>query len=309
MDPYVSIVVVTYNRMEDTRRVMARLRKHADPRVEVIVIDNASTDGCAEMIEKEFPDMKLVRCKKNYGIPSYNRGFDVARGEIIVVINNDSYPAADTIGRIIDFFGKNKNVGILQGRIMNIISRDLFYPPRQELRTRKLLCDFVVAGAAIRKEVLSTVGHFPASTFLFGAEHDLCLRALSAGYEIEYCDDILFYHLHRPEYMPSLFNPFFYHVRSYYWIIWRRYPFLKALDSTIWLTFVLLKRAFRERKLKILFYATMDAFRKLPLILGERKPVEMEFIKRSEDFFPSLSNLSVLGKLKQRLAALRKPLL
>jgi Predicted glycosyltransferases len=249
------------------------------------------------MIKREFPEVRLLCCTKNRGIASYNKGFEVARGKFIVTLNNDSYPDKKSIGKIMEYFKSNKHVGIIQGRIINVTTRRLFYPTTNTFRSLKGITNFVVTGAAIRKEVLTGVGNFPESVFLFGAEFDLSLRALSAGFGVEYCDDILFYHLHRPEYMPSLFDPFFYHVRSYYWIIWRRYPFAKAIDSTLWLMLVLLKRAFRERKIGVLFAATMDTFLKLPSILRERKTVNQDIIRQVEE---QTGRLSIINAIKER---------
>ncbi len=289
--PKVSIVILGYNRKDDIREVLNHLREQTYTDFETIVVDNASTDSSVEMIESDFAEVRLIRLGKNYGIPAYNKGFEIAIGEIIITLNNDSYPATDTIKKIVDIFDTYPRLGILQGRIINVSTRTLFYPPNEALRKKTTQCDFVVAGAAIRKEIFNKIGYFPKSVFLFGAEHDLSLRALSARYKIKYFDEVIFYHLHKPDYLHSLFDPTYYHIRSYYWIIWRRYPPLKAIDSTLGLFFVLLRKGIKEKRLYTYFVATVSAFLKLPIIIKERTVIEYKYIKMREEEFGTFSLL------------------
>jgi len=283
-DPRISIVILGYNRKDDIREVLNQLCHQSFTNFETIVVDNNSTDSSPNMIEKEFKKVQLLRLSQNRGIASYNEGFSRAKGEIIVVLNNDSYPAFDALEKIVNAFSHDESLGIIQGKIININTNEIFYPAGKEADSQETMewHDFVVAGSGIRKKVLEKVGYFPKSVFLFGAEHDLSLRAIAAGYSIKYFPQIKFYHIYRPAYLPSIIDTTFYHFRSYYWLIWRRYPILKAMNSTIGLSLILFSRSFKERKIIVHLKAIFAALWNLPLIINERKPLKNKYIKKYE---------------------------
>ena len=283
-NPKISIVILGFNRKDDIREVLNQLRHQTGANFETIVVDNNSTDGSPNMIEEEFNEVQLLRLSQNKGIASYNEGFSRAKGEIIVVLNNDSYPALDALDKIANAFSHDTSLGILQGKIININTNETFYPVGKEADSQEIMewYDFVVAGAAIRKQLIEKVGHFPKSVFLFGAEQDLSLRAMAAGYSIKYFPQIKFYHIHKPAYLPSIIDTTYYHFRSYYWLIWRRYPILKAMNSTIGLFLILIRRSFKERKIIVHLKAIFGALWNLPLIIKERKPLKNKCIKKYE---------------------------
>src|SRR5262245_36569484 len=95
----VSFVMATFNR---GAVVLACLNKVfanglAQGQFEVIVVDNASTDGTADLIEKEFPQVTLMRLGKNCGPVAKNVAMKKARGEFVVLLDDDAYPHPGSI--------------------------------------------------------------------------------------------------------------------------------------------------------------------------------------------------------------------
>src|SRR5437763_815431 len=64
-------------------------------RVDAVVVDNASTDGSAEMVRDEFPDVRLIDNERNVGVSAWNQGFALARGDYVLALDDDCYLPAD----------------------------------------------------------------------------------------------------------------------------------------------------------------------------------------------------------------------
>ena len=92
--PRLSVIVVSYNACASLRRCLASLG-HAD---EVIVVDNASKDGSAAMVEAEFPEVRLVKNSVNRGFgAANNQGLDLMTGEIALLLNCDALAKHDAL--------------------------------------------------------------------------------------------------------------------------------------------------------------------------------------------------------------------
>ena len=82
MAPSVTVVFLVFNRREELRSSLLRMTGESDydpALVDVVVVDNASEDGSADMVAREFPDVRLVRREVNCGVSGFNDGFRVAR--------------------------------------------------------------------------------------------------------------------------------------------------------------------------------------------------------------------------------------
>src|SRR3954464_14683262 len=92
--PTVTIVFLVYNRREELRISLERMlgdSNYPGDRVDVIVVDNASDDGAAEMVRAEFPDVRLIRREVNVGVSGFNDGFAAARGDYVLALDDDCY--------------------------------------------------------------------------------------------------------------------------------------------------------------------------------------------------------------------------
>src|SRR3954471_21802260 len=89
MAPAVTIVFLVYNRREELRTSLRQMLGEAD--VEVVVVDNASQDGSAEMVREEFPHVRLLRREQNIGVAGWNDGFAIARGNWVLALDDDCY--------------------------------------------------------------------------------------------------------------------------------------------------------------------------------------------------------------------------
>ena len=98
----VTVVIVSFNTCEVLCECLQSVyRESGSLRVQIIIVDNASTDGSATMIALKFPDVVLIRSEVNLGFGRANNlGFEAATGRYIVLLNSDAFPYARRIGAI-----------------------------------------------------------------------------------------------------------------------------------------------------------------------------------------------------------------
>ncbi len=106
LPPLLSIVVVTWNVRPLIERCLSEaLASHLPGPVEIIVIDNASRDGTADLVAERFPSVRLIRNSENAGFAgANNQAFPLAHGRYVLLLNPDAFPTGpDTLGRLVRF--------------------------------------------------------------------------------------------------------------------------------------------------------------------------------------------------------------
>lgn len=120
-DVDVSIIIISWNTMEitcDCLRSIYELTKDVD--FEVIVVDNGSTDDSCEVVEEEFPQVKLIKNGKNLGFSKANNiGIKVSTGRYLFLVNSDIIILDACVKKMIQFMDKNPHVGMAGPRILN----------------------------------------------------------------------------------------------------------------------------------------------------------------------------------------------
>lgn len=226
--PDISVIIVSFNTRDLLRECLHTLRAEAGGvRYELIVVDNASRDGSADMIEAEFPAARLIRGETNLGFAAANnRGFAIAQGRYLVLLNSDAFPRPLALPKAVAYMDADPKIGLGGARL---VGRDdswqpsarLFPSPLNDflslsgLSTRfphsrffgRMDRSWADPGAAaevdwvpgafsiIRREVLQRVGSFDERFFLYYEEVDLCQRIKAAGYKIYYWPDVVVTHL------------------------------------------------------------------------------------------------------------------
>lgn len=181
MEPLVTVNILSYNRKDDLRNTLTKVYEQDYKNIEVIVVDNNSTDGTREMVRREFPAVHLIELDKNIGIAGWNEGFKAAKGEYVLVLDDDSYPEKQTIALGLGLFNKNTRLGIVAYKVLNTRI--------QKSETEDFLENpyfFNGCGAIISKKVLETIGYYNEKYFLYYNELDYSARCYNAGFEIKY---------------------------------------------------------------------------------------------------------------------------
>jgi len=223
-----SIIIVSFN----TRAILKEclesvIRESANLRVEILIVDNHSADGSAEMVEQEFPDVQLIRSEINLGFGAANNvALKRARGRYFVLLNSDAFFQPSALERAIKHMDETPDCGLGGGLL---ISRDGSWQPSAR-SFHSVLGDLIVltglaakfpksklfgnfdrtwadinqaapvdwvpgAFSIIRPAALEKAGLFDPAFFLYYEEVDLCLRIKEAGYSIWYWPDIAIVHI------------------------------------------------------------------------------------------------------------------
>lgn len=243
----VSIVIVAYNGLEHLKACLPSIARQAYADTEVIIIDNASTDGSPEYVRQEFPHFHLHCSPVNLGYAAANNlGFQLARGETIAVLNQDTrvdpnwlepllvalerYPDAGLVTPKILLFDRPDTINTCGNQITFsglTFCRGLEESSHQYTRLEPVSA---VSGAVflIKRSVLDQIGGFDERFFMYYEETDLSLRAALAGYTCYYVPESIVYHKYVFRYSPQ---KAYYQERNRYFALLKtlRWPTLLAL--------------------------------------------------------------------------------
>ena len=215
VDKLVSIITINYNGWKDTCEMIASLKEYERYPYEVIVVDNASEGNDADLIEKAFPDVKVIRSDYNLGFAGGNNlGYQYAEGEYIFFLNNDTVVHQPVLQVMVQCF-EDKSVGGVSPMIRFFHSPDqvqyygyekmshitlkhttpAYNPayPEQYLIGREV---DVMHGAAmmVPRCVIEQVGLIAGCYFLYFEEFDWSNNIQENGFKIWYEPAAIIYH-------------------------------------------------------------------------------------------------------------------
>ncbi len=226
--PDISIIIVSYNTRNVLRDCLASVyASQGQLKVEIVVVDNASSDLSAEMVEAEFPAVIVLRSTINLGFGGANNlGLQSTRGRYIVLLNSDAFLSEESLQRSFSNMERDRHVGLGGGRL---VGRDGSPQPSARMFPKLLTHMLVMSGLASRfpqskffgqadrtwadpmvasevdwvpgaysiicSDVLDAIGFFDPRFFLYYEEVDLCLRIQNAGFSIMYWPEIEVVHL------------------------------------------------------------------------------------------------------------------
>ncbi len=224
----VSIIIVSYNTREILRKCLRSvIAESSGLMVEIIVVDNASTDGSPEMISAEFPQTLLLRSEVNLGFGAANNiALEIARGRYFILLNSDAFFTKGALRQAIQHMEETPECGLGGG---HLVGRDGSSQPSSRCFHSVLNDVLVLSGLAarypksrffgrpdrtwadpgtparvdwvpgafciLRPEALRRAGLFDPAFFLYYEEVDLCLRLKRAGFAVWYWPDIVIVHL------------------------------------------------------------------------------------------------------------------
>jgi len=214
MSPLVSVVILNYNRRLMLKSCLESVQKQKGTDFEVVVVDNGSTDGSVEMVQRDFSGVKIVVNERNLGYAEgNNRGLSVARGKYVVFLNNDAYPADGWLSSLVSTVKSSGKVAIVGSKVFrretNLLESAggwIEYPlgdapPRAYLKPdykkyNKQEEVAYVSGAAllVKKDIMEKLEGFDPMYFCYHEETDFCWRARLAGYSVIYDPEAVVHH-------------------------------------------------------------------------------------------------------------------
>ena len=218
MNANLSVVIVNWNVRDLLRRCLASVLESAPgASADVIVVDNASTDGSIEMLRAEFPQATLVANARNRGFPAgINQGLAAAQGRYVLLLNPDTQVLDDALAALTRYLDTHPDAGIVSPQLLypdgSVQSSRRRFPTLltlflestwlESLAPRSLLRRYYVldqpddatldvdwtTGAAmlVRREVVQQVGGMDEGFFMYSEELDWCRRVKAAGWRVVY---------------------------------------------------------------------------------------------------------------------------
>lgn len=211
-----SIIIVNWNTREMLRDCLRSVERGlaGDP-VQIIVVDNGSSDGSAEMVEAEFSGATLIRNTDNRGFAAANnQGFAVAHGRYTLLLNSDTLVHGDVLQKSVAYMDGHPDVGAMGCRVLNadgtvqltcsefptifnvfLQATGLWKLPWPRVLGKKLMTHWardterevqVISGCylMIKSGALTEVGSLDEAFFFFGEETDWCQRARNSGWRL-----------------------------------------------------------------------------------------------------------------------------
>ncbi|MBN1687623.1 MAG: glycosyltransferase family 2 protein [Candidatus Omnitrophica bacterium] len=223
----VSVIVLNWNGKHLLESSLSSLKNQTYSPLEVIVVDNGSTDDSVSYVEREFPTVRIIRSEKNLGFAGGNNlGLRVAQGKYIMMLNNDTEVAPNCIEELVEAAEASpSDVGSWATKVINYYSRDVIdvcgiviYRDglgrgRGRLEKAKDCFNdpeeiFFISdcGGLYRKTMIDEIGGYDEDFFNCNEELDLGFRAQWAGWKSLFIPTAIVYHMYSAtmgEYSPK----------------------------------------------------------------------------------------------------------
>jgi hypothetical protein len=279
----ISVVVLNYNRRDMLKEcISAALQLDPKP-VEVIVVDNASTDGSIEMTRAEFgQQVRLITRTVNCPTAGRNEGFAAATGDYILSIDNDIVLVDRSIlAKALRIFTDYTDADILACSVGDEshpgrpVPEHWWHPiSAEKAQGQYFYTDFFSEGAVFfRSSLLRRIGGYDEEFVQYGESKDLALRAIAAGAKILCCPDLYCSELYvrytsrRTDRVNHLT------FRNKLWILWKHYPAARAVSLAAGKLLLTFAESIKEGWTKTFFRAAKDGMFAPSALRNKRAPL------------------------------------
>lgn len=238
----VSVILVNYNGARLLSQCLTPLSAQTYLPLEIILVDNASTDDSCVFIEKNFPSVKLVRAEVNAGFAAGNNlGLQHARGELVATLNTDTRVEADYLEKLSAPF-KDRQVGAAAPLILEMERPDIVDAagirvdrfgfawnigagkPANEFAAGHPVFGACAGAALYRRAMLEQIGFFDDAYFGFYEDADLAWRAQGSGWKTMFVPQARVYHMHGASFGRISPCKTYLLARNRWWTTFKNYP-------------------------------------------------------------------------------------
>ncbi len=208
----ISAVIVNYNGSDILNDCISTLLNQTRPPIEIIVVDNGSTDDSVKIVREKFPQVNVQECRANLGYAGGNNvGAKLARGEFVVLVNNDAELDSNCLEELSHVLTSEPDLVAVQGKVLRraqpfiIDSIGSYLTPTGFLyhmgHNKRDTFDresyiFSAKGVCmmIRRDLFHYLGEFDSDYFAYFEESDFCWRSWIAGYKVKLVPSSITYH-------------------------------------------------------------------------------------------------------------------
>jgi len=244
MKSKVSLIVLNWNGKHHLERCLSSLLAQTYPDFEVILVDNASTDGSVEFVRERFPKVKIIRNDKNLGFAAGNNvAIKATQGNYVATLNNDTQVDPHWLEELVKAAEADPKVGMCASKMLFLHQPDMINStgisldragiawdrrggePDQDTGIEPIEIFGPCAGAALyRREMLDQIGLFDEDFFAYLEDVDLAWRARLAGWRCLYVPKAVVYHLYSATGIEGSPLKNFLLGRNKVWTIVKNYP-------------------------------------------------------------------------------------
>ncbi len=212
--PFLSIIIPHYNGAYHLTTCFNALRAQTYPHLEIILVDNGSTDESVPLTRRDFPEVKIIELGQNLGLTgAINRGIEQAQGQIIVALNNDTEVSPGWAQALVDALEAYPEAGIVASKMLLFDERDTIHSAGDGFGTDGIPINrgvwqkdegqfdqdtYIFGGCggavAYRRDMLEEIGLFDEDLFMYLEDVDLNWRAQLAGYRAVFAPKAVVYH-------------------------------------------------------------------------------------------------------------------
>ncbi len=210
----ISVIIPNLNGLKHLPTCFEALRKQTYPQVEIILVDNASSDESVSVTQRDYPEIKILQLNRNFGFAgAVNRGIVASQGEIVALLNNDTEADPFWLEALANAFTVYSQAGCVASKILLFNQRTILHSAgdgfgqdgrplnRGVWQTDEGQFDqdtFIFGGCggavAYRKAMLNDIGLFDEDFFMYCEDVDLNWRAQIAGYACIFAPQAIVYH-------------------------------------------------------------------------------------------------------------------
>jgi len=203
--PLVSIIILNWNGKKWLEKCLPTIKKITYKPLEVIVVNNGSTDDSYEYVKNNYPSIQIVELKKNVGFSGGNNiGVENAKGKYVLLLNNDTEASPAFLGPLVERMEEDKTIGGVQPELRSMVHKELidsigsfftftgflyhygYFQEHKHKKYQKELSIYSVKGACflmLRKDYIE-LGGLDEDFVCYVEESDLCHRILLTGKKI-----------------------------------------------------------------------------------------------------------------------------
>lgn len=213
-EPLISVIIPHYNGAHYLPPCFTALRTQTYPHLEIILVDNGSTDESVALTRRDFPEVKIIELPKNLGLTgAINRGYEQSQGDIIAPLNNDTEVAPGWAAALVEKWRTYPDAGIIASKMLLYDRRDTLHSAGDgfgidgipinrgvwQKDVGQFDADVYIFGGcggavAYRREMVAEIGLFDEDLFMYLEDVDLNWRAQLAGYKAVFAPDAVVYH-------------------------------------------------------------------------------------------------------------------
>ena len=313
------IVITNWNGAHHLPVCLDSLRRQTHPRVEVIVVDNASTDGSRELLAREYPDVRVVALAENRGFAgACNEGIRASHGEFVALLNNDTEVDPHWAQAVVDAFARHPEAGLVASKMLLFDRRDTFHTAGDTYRldgipgnrgvwqkdegqfdAEERVFSACGGSAAYRRSMLDQIGLLDEDFFFSCEDLDLAWRAQLAGWKCVYTPAAVVYHKLKSTGGGPIAS--YHDGRNFIWLIAKNYPsslwrrYRGAILGAQWRLAWEALRAWRGAEARARLRGMLAGLLGLPRMLKKRRGVQRLRRVSDADLLRALTPIDVDG--------------